>query len=578
MFCEKIPLQRPDPYTGRPYGWRVVLEDGRRVRWRDLYTGPLTLSSGQMDEACRALLGCGPGDIHRKVARVLRPAIGDRARWPALILHSTTPELKAFEGDLQALERGAEPGDLTTYKETRSVFLAGPGDVTVGRTRTWKQAVSALGVPGVELPDRDHYYLSDALLSLARDFQHRPSESLGALVAQVSRGPRRVRVYSLEPAMQIFLLWLARTSGVDELAVEANDPALSKAWNRKAVLHPTVDQALELEESVAGVPTVHRLQIEASRSVLATALESSVPTVPGYTLERAGIDAAAFVRQLLEAARLLEDRYGLATGCLKASEAGDGARITRNIGLADRQELERLGLEAHRHSDDYVLEAQIRYRASSVAGRQLPLALSAHIRGGRVADGLTLQFLEGTSWKGNLLLDAAGCALLDVPPRHRRRLRSFMKAFLQSFQERDGGLVLAGVDFAVGSVGGALGDRTLLGVEDLNVSFTGAEYLYEFLDKAAGGADRGRSGPVYGLTRVYRPRATGGYAALQDAAAAMCGDGVYATAVASVPGRWGMVGIDGSDPLDALGNLERLQASLLERGLIEQPGPGSGPR
>ena len=571
MNCEKEYLKCPDPLTGRSYGWTVEIEDGRRIPWRGFYTGPLRLTAVEINEICRTLLGCETAQIGDQVDEVLQPAIGARtAKWPALILHSTTPELKSFEGDVHALATGKAPGDLTTYKETRSVYFCRPGDVAVGRTSTWKKAVMATGTEAVELPDRDHYYLSHALLCLAAEHQIRPSVAIEKLLMHMRRGPRLIRLYALELEMQIFLLWLARSAGIEKLPVEANRPSISAAWNRKAVLHPTITEALSLKGPVPGQSPAQLLKLESSRSALARTMGIEVPTVPGYTIERTGRDMEGFVRQFLSAASLLRKRYNLTTGCLKASEAGDGARITTGLDLASQSTLERLARQGYPYGDDYVLEAHVHYRRLSLGGQELVTALSAHIRRGRVVEGATIQFMEGTSWKGNVCLDEGTHALFQVPSLHYSRLQSFIKDFREAFRKKEPGLALAGIDFSVGAVGGAFGDEVLLGVEDLNVSFTGAECLREFLEKARHGSDcceRRR----YGLVRVYRPQPGSDLGSFRQVTQAATREGLYADTIASIPGRWGMVGITGADPLDAIENLHRLQRTLLEQRLIDEP-------
>ena len=562
---EKIRLETPDPSTGQIYGWQVR-QGGPWIPWQGFYTGPLTLSAERIEGICRKLLGYGLDELKHRVDRVLEPAVGEKARWPALILHSTTPELKAFEGDFAALARGASVGDLTTYKETRSVYLAGPRDIAVGRTKTWQAAVAATDIEAVTLPDVDHYYLSHALLRLADDHHDgRRIPALERLVDSLRRSPRVVRLYALEPEMQVFLCWLARVAGLDTLPVEANRPAISAAWNRKAVLHPTPAVATTLDG--AGMSPLELLARESGLAELAQTMELEVPSIPGYTLRRGG-DRADFVTQLLDAASLLRSRYGLTTGCLKASEAGDGARITPGIELEDRATLERLGREAFPHGDDYVLEAHVTYGRPCLSGHTLPTALSAHIRGGSVAPGATVQFMHGTSWKGNVYLDHESLDLFQVPRDAYTRLRAFTHGFQQAFERRDPGLVLAGIDFAVGTVGGAFGHQPLLGVQDLNVSFTGAECLRVFLDKASYEAPTEGARP-YGVTRVYRPRPTADHGAFSAVTSTTAPPGTRCDTIASIPGRWAMVAITGTDPANALENLSVVQGVLEERDLIE---------
>jgi len=566
--CERQALESPDSVTGQSYGWIVQLEDGRRIPWRGLQTGPLTLSPSEIDAICNTLLGYGVGELERHADHILQPASGAKADRPALILHSTTPELRTFEGDLDALVRGRTGGDFTTYKEARSVYLAGPGDVAVGRTRAWQAAVGAMGAEAIELEDSDHYYLSHALLRLACRHLLGDGSAVDRLVACVRETPRVIRLYAFELEMQIFLLWLARTAGLKELALEANRPALSVAWNRKAVLHPTVEQAAALAESVLETTPARCLELESRCCALAMQMALEVPTIPGYTIERQHREVEEFVDQVLAAASLLRQRHGLSTGCLKASESGDGARITPGIDLEDRALLSDLAEEAHTHGDDYVLEAHVTYCQASIAGQVLPTALSAHLRGGRVAPGATIQFMEGTSWKGNVLLDEHSLDLFAIPAGHYRRLRRFVEDFQDAFARLAPGLVLAGIDFAIGTVGGAFGETVLLGVQDLNVSFTGAECLRAFLDKAQR-AKKEDGGQSYGVTRIYRPGPQADHHAFLRVTRTLDRGPVYADTVASIPGRWAMVGITGVDPQDAIDNLNRLESALVAAGLIE---------
>ncbi len=569
MLCRKDRPQTPDEASPKSEpGWTVELDDGRAIRWQGLQTGPLCFTAEQVDELTHELLGLDAQAFADQVETVLRPAVGETASRPAVILHSTTPELRTFDGDLDALAKGARGGDFTTYKEARSVYLAGPGDLAVGRTRAWRGAVSVLGRDALCLEDRDHYYLSHALLHLAR---HRtPGSAVDRLVEHLRREPRLIRLYAFEREMQLFLLWAARQAGLDELAVEANRPALSVAWNRKSTLHPTVAQARSLEAQWTPLQDpVAGLELESRHCALARRICPDAPTFPGYSIERRDRPAEDFVPQLLQAAELLRRRYGLEKGCLKASESGDGARITPNIELRDTETLESLGREARVHGDDYVLEAHVFYGRAEIGGQTLPTSLSAHIRAGQVAPGATIQFMEGTSWKGNILLDEAAAPLFGVTSEQYARVRRFMADFQDGFERREPGLVLTGVDFGVGTVGGRFGDRPLVGVQDLNVSFTGAECLRAFLDQAQ--RVKGTDAQPYGVTRIFRPLPHADHKAFLEVTRPFDRGPVFADAVAAIPGRWGMVGITGRDPRQAVDHLNELQAALSAAGLIESP-------
>lgn len=525
----------------------------------------MVFSPEALEATCQRLLGYGLEAVGDHAEASLRPVTAADAGLGSVFLHSTTPELKTFDGDLDALVHGTRGGDFTTYKEARSVYLAAPGDVVVGRTRSWRSAVAAIGADGIDLESNDHYYLSHALLHLATAHRDGSGSPMDRLVSLVRESPRLFRLYAFEVEMQVFLLWLARQSGRESLIVEANRPAVASAWNRKSVLHPTVERALSMPGPTVDDDGLGRLVRESQESELVRRLGIELPTIPGYTLERSGRSTDEFIEQLHRAAGLLRTRYGLEAGCLKASESGDGARIVPGIDLDDQARLSTLGREAARYGDDYVLEAHVTYGRAEIAGAVLPLALSAHVRGGRVAPKATAQFMEGTSWKGNVLLDGNSLDLFGVAAEHYRRLRRFVQDFHGAFERRGGGLVLAGVDFAIGSVGGRFGDTTLLGVQDLNVSFTGAECLRAFLDK---GSERDGGGGGYGVTRILTPTPAADHEAFERVTRRFDVGGVRADTMASVPGRWAMVGISGEDPRDAIENLGRLLEALRAAGLV----------
>ena len=545
----------------------VELSDGRRLPWVGLQAGPRVLDGETLEKLSRELIGVPLEGVAAEAERVLVPATGELAQLPAVILHSTTPELKTFEADRDALARGLPGGDFTTYKEARSVYLARPGDLVVGRTEAWRGSVRALGAQAIDLGQADHYYLSHALLARARDHRGGSGSELDALVSAVRESPRVVRLYAFEREMQLFLLWLARTAGVETLAVEANTPRLSAAWNRKAVLHPTVDRATGLD--LAGASAREWLEREAGDSELTRELDLVAPVMPGYTIERADRSIADWRRQLEEAARLLRRRHGLHLGCLKASEAGDGARITPGVDLADLEALGRLAEEAHVHGDDYVLEAHVEYGEARLAGVTLPTTMSAHVRGGRLAPGATVQFVEGTSWKGNVMLDDETVDLFGIPREHYLGLRDFVEGFRRACERKSPGLVLAGIDAGVGRVGGGHGGTLLLGVQDLNVSFTGAECLRSYLDRVSllcRGNDEEAS--AHGVTRIFRPAPDADHSAFLEVTRRFAGAPLHADTVASIPGRWAMVAISGRDPRDAIENLAKLEVALRAEGLI----------
>ncbi len=548
----------PHPITGLERRWQIHTDAGETLDWDGFCTGPVALAPAEVERACQTLLGLELAALPAATAAGLAaPASGAS---PRVSMHSETPDLNGLRGDIDAVRRGAHPLDFTAYKEGRAPYLARPGDLALGRIRPWRDNCLAAGVERLTLPDLDHYYLSHALLALAERHQHTPVPALTALIDRFAARPDTVAsVYALETELQIFLLWLRAEAGLDVLRTDANPSEVGRAWNRKDVLHPTVRVAVD----IAPPATLDGwLVLEAARSPLARALEHAAPVFPGYTIERAGVERAGFVRDVLRAAELLTARHGLTRGCLKPSEAGDGARITLDIALADTARLTALAEDAWTNGDAYLLEPHVDYLATTIGDERLTATPSAHIRAGALAPGLTLQFTRGTSWKGNIYIDADSAPTVGLDAAAYRDARAAVEALTAAFTAADAGLVTAGYDVGLGRLGGPVwGDRTVLGIQDLNVSFTGAECLRAYMDRHA-------DGPCPAASRVVRPAPHATVAALGAALAEIAPPDAEADVVASVPGRWGMIALRGADARDATARILKTRDALLDRGLI----------
>ncbi|MCT2593754.1 hypothetical protein LHJ74_28270 [Streptomyces sp. N2-109] len=541
--------------------------DGKDIRWAGFFTGHRVLDEGRVAGTAQQLLGMDCASVAEHAKRELSPYYADSAgKFPALLLHSATPTLRSLDGDLASLVADQVPHDVATYVEARSVFLGAAADLAVGRTAPWAEAVGHWRIPAVDVGDVEHYYLSHALLTLAIDHERGADTPLGRIIGWLRDRPEAViRLYALDLEMQIFLLWLRRKTGRHRLVTDANSPAVATRWNRKAHLHPTVEAARTLAEE--GLSADALLIAEQLLSEAHQRLGLRIPVLPGYTVPRAGVSREAFVAGVLDAAELLRTRYGLRAAALKPSEAGDGARIVGDLDLTDTARLAAEARAAHPMGDDCLLEAWVDFLPAELDGARLPVVPSGQFRYGLVADGLTLQTLDGFSWRGNSSLDESGWVTLGLPGEAYRTIREALHAIRAAFvgpeSLRDGshqGLATGGVDFAVGSVGGRFGDRLLVGAMDFNLSSHGSEYLRTFQDLARreGVSDR------YAATRVFRPAATHTLARMEATAAALAPPGSMMRAVACVPERWGMVAATGPDPGTAAHRTEQLLATLLE--------------
>lgn len=537
------------------------LEDGREVRWEGMFTGHRVLCAREVDEYAGRLLGVDASVIPTLTLNELVPhhALAG-VNPPALVLHSTTPTLRAFEGDAAELSARRHPHDVATYTESRSVYLVGAHDLCVGRTEPWREAVDLRRVRAVDVVDTEYYYLSHALLAMASIHENGGDTPLGELVEWLGRRPEAVvRLYALDVETQIFLLWLRRKSGLERLQVEANAPVVSARWNRKSHIHPTVSQVIELP--TAGLDAQGILVAEQQHSEAYRRLRMTVPVLPGYLVRRAGVGQAAFVADVLDAAELLRSRYHITVAALKPSEAGDGARIVGNLDLIDHDLLRAAAREAYRHGDDYLLEAWVEFLTARLDGSVRPVIPSGHFRHGRVAEGITLQSMDRFSWRGNIYLDDAAWAELGLPGAAYKTIRHSLEtihaAFLGPQSIADGshqGLVVGGVDFAVGRVGGRFGDRTVVGAIDFNLSSHGAEYLRAFMDEAHALG----TGERYGATHVFVPSAQATLRELERAATVHAAPGALVRAIACVPQRWAMIASTGTDPGHAMSRVRAI--------------------
>jgi hypothetical protein len=545
ISCISRPRTSPHPLTGDFYEWTVIV-DGREIPWQS-YAGPLRFDETEFAIATRKLLSVEPCDLAELVLEHVEFASpGDEQS--RLMVHSTTPYARGFETDLTAMVEGRAVSDLTTYVETRGLYLARSGDLVVGRTRPWRRAVAARGVQRLALPDTDYYYMSHALLRRAVDGGDRDPVMRQIIGFLRERPSTVVCPYDFEPEFQLLVTWLARATEIGRIRVDANDSRLG-VWNGKRMLHPTVESALCLNGKVANQTGPVILEQEHQASEAFQALGAALPVIPGYTVpwQEKRCD---FNRDFLRAGTLLKERYGLSHACLKPSDGGNGGRIIPSIELDGTRRLEELATNAWKMGGDQVLEAHVSYFERQIGGEQVLTTPSAHVRSGKLLDGLTLQFMRGTSWKGNIFVCAADWESLGLEKSVYTRLRKTMTDLHQRL-----GLLHCGIDFAVGTLGGKFGDTIVAAVQDINPKVTGALFLREFMARY----------PAIGVgaaTRVLIPDATANAEKIRSLVSKFSTAEQPCEEIAVVPGRWAMIATSGQTSMRA-----GAQALTMERML-----------
>ena len=545
ISCNRRPRTSPHPLTRELHDWTVVVE-GHEIAWQS-YAGPLRLDETDIAIACRKLLSIEPCDLLDMVLEHVEfsSPSDEQSR---LIVHSTTPNARGFETDLTAMVEGRAVSDLTTYVETRGLYLARSGDLVIGRTRPWRLAIAKEGVQRLQLPDTDHYYMSHALLRRAVDAGDRDPVMARIIEFLRLRPSTVVSPYDFEPEFQILLTWLARAAGIGRIRVDANNSRLG-AWNGKRMLHPTVEAALRLNGQLANQTGPLILEQEHRESEAFQVLRTALPVIPGYTVPWQE-NRCDFSHDLVRASMLLKERYGLSHGCLKPSDGGNGGRIVANIELDDTRRLEELATKAWNLGGDQVLEAHVSYFERHVGGEQVLTTPSAHVRSGKLLDGLTLQFMRGTAWKGNIFVGAADWEALGLEKAVYPKLRSAMSDLTRRL-----GLLHCGVDFAIGTLGGKFGNAVVAAVQDINPKVTGALFLREFMARY----------PAVGegaATRVLIPDATASAEKIRSLLAKFSTAQQPCEEIAIVPGRWAMIATSGQTSVSA-----GAQALTLERML-----------
>lgn len=556
---------------GRDGPWTVRAPDGRTIAWQGFHTGPAILGPGELADLCRELLGQRLDEVDSAVAQELEPyPATDTA--PCILLNSATTLKGCFEADLAALAAGRAGDDFTTYNETRAVYLARPGDLVVGRTGPWREAVEVAGRDFVQLPDVEYYYLSHALLKLAQAHVRQPVPALHRIVEQLRAQPQTVvRVFALEPELRVLLVWMKRAAELTRLRVEANGPQIADTWNHKSSLHPAVEDAEALGDHVRSADPWEVLEAESAINRFGAELGLIVPRLPGYTISREGLDRRGALELLRLAAHLLTARYGLGLGCFKPSTALTGARIRTAVPLDDDARLTELADLLLSGPEDFVLEAHVDYLRHRVEGHEFIVAPSAHVVGGALAEGATMQITRGSVWQGNVYVDRPVCHRLGLSEERYDFIRSAIEDLRVALNRPpDRALVKGGIDYAIGRLGGRFGDEVLIAMQDLNLSTNGAEFVRAFLREArqALTANGPEGAGVYAATKSVRPAAGVGIGRLQ-VAVDRDGPGSVSRAIASCPGRWGLIAVGSHDPVSSAEAVIRLERELSDAGLIE---------
>jgi hypothetical protein len=532
----------------------VERSDGEPVRWEGFWVGPMELTPQELEEIAQRLLGLPLEAVPAAAEPVLLPSIHDDGTGPCIVIHSATPVLRNLQGDLEEMTRG-HADDTATYMETRSVCLARPGDLVVGRSVPWRMAAEHSGIEAITVPPLDLYYLSQGLIKLMADSDGQAPQ-VQRMIAFLREHPDTVvRLYSLDLELQIALLYLMREAGLPRLFHDANSPEVAGYWNAKAPVYPRVTDVSAL---TADSPD-ELLRAETEFAPMRKLLGLTYERLPGYAF------AANNPLEMLDAARLLRSRYAITTGCLKPSKGGGGARIIPGLDLSDEEELQN-HLKAFLGTGELlILEAQVDYTQLTIGDRSVKFAPSAHVRRARLADGLTVQLSHKAQWQGNIYIDQRAGPSIGISSATYDTIRRTVEDLRTCLRARTLQLNTGGIDFAVGTVGGAFKDRRFVAIQDPNLSSHGAEYLRRFVDymDAIGG-------PRCAATKVVKPTFAGDLLAILNLPHPPLHQGTRFQVIAAVPGRWGMLAAAATTPHLAVQEVLNFERNLIANSLARE--------
>ena len=93
--------------------WIAEMEDGQSIEWKGFGVGPIILTNEERISICKKLLKIEETDLEQIATQALQPFEG--AIDQSLILHSTTPDLGAFQGDFTKVKAGLQPKNYAGY-------------------------------------------------------------------------------------------------------------------------------------------------------------------------------------------------------------------------------------------------------------------------------------------------------------------------------------------------------------------------------------------------------------------------------------------------------------------------------
>jgi hypothetical protein len=465
--------------------------------------------------------------------------VAKKTKDPPICLPSASPTIGAYEAEISFISEEGTGIGIDPAIVTRVASLAPAGAIVVGRSEPWESATrQRQDIFPLRLPDNGLYYTMEALIITAA---HQP-ELLSPLIDRLKANPHTpIDIYTLDETTEIFLLWLQKQSGIEEIFVNANSKEIAQYWNSKHILYPGI-KSLDVASPLESLCT-----------------EARLPILPGVHIR----DVRDIVNNLGAITEFFKQR-GISTVCIKPCRGTDGSMITTNVPLSDLPTV----LSRQIYTDQVlgvVIEPHIEYSETEIDDVRYPLALSAHILGGQVPPQITLQFMSpGGEWRGNISIDPESCEDLSIPLNQYHKIQATMQKVAEILYPR--GLIKGGIDWAVGMIDGV--NHPICAPVDPNLRANGGELLHKYLARQE--ALLGKK--LQAATRVIKPLKGISHQQIDEAlheCSLSCTELTSADTIAVVPPGWGMIGTTSTTPIEALRGIIIIENYLRKRGLVK---------
>ncbi|MBD3362171.1 hypothetical protein GF362_00445 [Candidatus Dojkabacteria bacterium] len=452
------------------------------------------LSSEAVEDSYNELTSWVAQEAQNKLIPNIKNPDNSKKRQKRLIFNAGSRATGDYINEYHRIKAGKRAPHFDIWTGARAGFYAEKGDMVVGRGLVETIGEADPEIQYVEIQNyNERYYTYDALAQWAEDdpYFNNPSNPIVPIVNFLNENPEvSISLYANGFEEQIVLLYLLSLTNNKTLNIEANSP-LVDSLNNKAILHPEIDEVLEVEveDLNSSEEILNTLRREKLSSQIAQYFGEEILDiflgVPGCTISKTE-DLEEYEKKFRRLYDYFYNRYGITKIVAKPAVSCDGEGIIFNIDPRETETLDKLARELFNHKT-YIFEPQINFNKYEINGEYRDIVPSVHIKDGYTLVGLGTNqkiYDEGV-WGGHDLLDKVNAEKLGLSEMFEK-MEKYMTIIASKSREKNLGLSLAGIDFYEGTVESdnpIIASRIWSGPGDPNIRLTGAAYIYASFDK-----------------------------------------------------------------------------------------------